>query len=198
MTADLSHTVLLIIDVQNDFCEGGALPVAAGQSVVPVLNAYAERFAAAGRPVFATRDWHPSQTRHFQPYGGVWPPHCIQGSHGAEFHPDLRLPSGALVVSKGADPDEDAYSAFQAHLPDGTGLTEMLRRAGVRRVYAGGLATDYCVKSTVLDALQEGFEATVLLDGSRGVNLRPHDAEDAIDELVSAGAGVATLPVLSR
>jgi nicotinamidase/pyrazinamidase len=193
MPISLADAALAVVDVQNDFCEGGARPVAQGQAVVPVLNAYAERFAAAGRPVLATRDWHPARTRHFAGYGGVWPPHCVQGTAGAEFHPDLRLPEGTLVVSKGTEADEDAYSAFQGRLPDGTRLADALRKLGVRRLYVGGLATDYCVRSTVLDALREGFAVTTLLDASRGVNLKPHDAEEAIEEMVAAGAEVATL-----
>ncbi len=184
---------LIIVDVQNDFCPGGSLAVADGDAVVPVLNGYAERFAAAGRPVFATRDWHPARTTHFQPYGGVWPPHCMQETPGGAFHPDLGLPPGTRIVSKGMGAEEDAYSGFQARLSDGTGLAGALRNAGVRRVYVGGLATDYCVKATVLDALAQGFAATLLLDASRGVNLQPHDAELAIQAMVDAGAETLTL-----
>ncbi len=184
---------LIIVDVQNDFCPGGALAVANGNDVVPTLNAYARRFQEKGKPVFASRDWHPPISRHFRDYGGIWPIHCVQGTLGAELHPRLELPASAVVVSKGDDPNEDAYSAFQAHLPDGEALGETLRRFGIDRVYVGGLATDYCVKSTVLDALAEGFAATFLVDASRGVNLRPHDAELAIEAMVRAGAKVATL-----
>lgn len=193
MTVDLSDAALIIVDVQNDFCAGGSLEVPDGDRVVPILNAYAERFAAAGRPVFATRDWHPARTKHFQEFGGLWPPHCIQGTRGAEFHPDLRLPPGTVVVSSGTEFDDEGYSAFPSKLPDGTGLADALRAAGVRRVYVGGLATDWCVKATVLDAIAAGFDATLLLDASRGVNLRPHDAEAAIEEMVNAGAETATL-----
>ncbi|MHB8577722.1 MAG: isochorismatase family protein [Dehalococcoidia bacterium] len=171
---------LIVIDVQNDFCDGGALPVAQGQAVVPVLNTYIERFRAAGRPVIASRDWHPVQTTHFAAFGGVWPAHCIQSTPGAAFHLDLRLPPDALIVSKGMGELEDAYSAFQARREDGAGLLHLLREAGLRQLYIGGLATDYCVRSSVLDALREGFQTTVLLDGSRGVNLKAHDAEEAI------------------
>src|SRR5712692_8896067 len=171
---------LILVDVQNDFCDGGALPVAQGQDVVPVLNAYIARFREAGRPVFATRDWHPPRTTHFTAYGGVWPPHCVQGTPGAAFHAGLQLPPEAIVLSKGMGEQEDAYSAFQARRDDGAGLAALLRHAGVRRVYVGGLATDYCVRSSALDALAEQFHTVLLLDGSRGVNLKPHDAEEAI------------------
>lgn len=188
---------LIIVDVQNDFCPGGSLAVAEGDAVVPVLNGYAERFAAAGRPIFATRDWHPARTTHFQP-SGVWPPHCVQETPGGAFHPGLRLPLGTQVVSKGMGAEEDAYSGFQARLPEGSGLAAALRAAGVRRIYVGGLATDYCVKATVLDALGLGFAAAVLLDASRGVNLQPHDAELAIQAMVEAGAETLTLGRLQQ
>jgi nicotinamidase/pyrazinamidase len=193
MTQALNDAALIVVDVQNDFCAGGSLEVPDGDRVVPVLNAYAARFAAACRPVYASRDWHPERTRHFQAYGGTWPPHCIQGTRGAEFHPDLRLPPGTQVVSTGQDPNEDGYSAFPSTLADGRPLALALREAGVRRLYIGGLATDYCVRATVLDAIAAGFQATLLLDASRGVNLQPHDAEAAIEEMVRAGAATATL-----
>jgi nicotinamidase/pyrazinamidase len=197
MVADLRDTALIVVDVQNDFCPGGALAVDGGDAVVPVLNAAGAAFAAAGLPIFASRDWHPARTTHFQPFGGVWPPHCVQDTPGAAFHLALRLPPATIVVSKGMGAEEDAYSAFQARLPDGSGLAEALRAAGVRRVCVGGLATDYCVKSTVLDALAAGFAVSVLLDASRGVNLRPHDAEEALQQMVEAGAETATLARLA-
>lgn len=183
---------LIIVDVQNDFCPGGALAVVEGDLVVPTLNAYAQLFRKSSLPVFASRDWHPPVTRHFRDFGGTWPIHCVQGTAGARLHPKLELPAGTVVVSKGDDPNDDAYSAFQARADDGTSLGDSLRRIGVDRVYVGGLATDYCVKSTVLDALKAGFGATLLVDASRGVNLRPHDAELAIEEMVRAGAAVTT------
>jgi nicotinamidase/pyrazinamidase len=189
---------LTIVDVQRDFCPGGALPVPNGNSVVPVLNAYAQRFAAAGLAVFASRDWHPAHTTHFLTAGGRWPVHCVQGTPGAAFHPDLALPPSTVVVSKGMGAEEDAYSAFQAR--DGTGrpLPVLLQEAGVDHVYVGGLATDYCVQATVLDALAAGLRATLLLDGSRGVNVQPGDSEAAIEAMVRAGAGVATLELLGN
>jgi nicotinamidase/pyrazinamidase len=193
MIASLQDAALIVVDVQNDFCAGGSLEVSDGDRVVPVLNEYAARFVAEGRPVFATRDWHPDRTRHFRADGGIWPPHCVQGSRGAEFHPDLRLPAGTVVVSSGETFDDEGYSAFPSRLADGRGLAEVLRGLGVRRLFIGGLATDWCVRATVLDALAAGFEATLLLDASRGVNLQPHDAEQAIEEMVRAGAGVTTL-----
>lgn len=193
MAGELHDAALIVVDIQNDFCKGGSLEVPDGDRVVPVLNEYAGRFAAARRPIFASRDWHPARTKHFQEYGGVWPPHCIQGTRGAEFHPDLRLPDRTVVVSTGMDPEEDGYSAFPSTLEDGHTLATALRDMGVTRLYIGGLATDYCVRMTVLDALAADFNVTLLLDASRGVNLQPHDAERAIEEMIDAGATPITL-----
>ena len=179
---------LLIIDVQNDFCPGGALPVADGDRVVPALNRYIERFERAKLPIFATRDWHPEKTRHFKAYGGLWPPHCIQGTKGAEFRTDLKLPESAVVVSAGMAPDEEGYSGFEGRDERGTELADLLRQRGVERIFVGGLATDYCVKHTVLDGLKHGFKIVLLEDAARGVNLKPGDAERAIAEMLRAGA----------
>ena len=184
---------LLLVDVQNDFCPGGALAVGSGDEVVAPLNRYIARFTAAGLPVFASRDWHPAQTVHFQSGGGLWPSHCVQDTPGAAFHADLQLPADAIIVTKGDDPTEDAYSAFQGRAARGAGAAEALRGHGVGHLFVGGLATDYCVRSTVLDGLRAGFGATVLLDAIRGVNVAAGDAERAIAEMVEAGAAVTTL-----
>ena len=192
-----AKSALVIVDIENDFMPGGALGVTGGDRVVPVLNRYAERFARANLPVYASRDWHPAVTKHFKEYGGIWPPHCVQGTKGAEFHPDLRLPEGTSVVSKGMDPEKDSYSAFDALEPDGTPLADALPREGIDHIYVGGLATDYCVRWTVLEALQQGFRATFLADASLGVNLQPHDSEEAIAEMVAAGADATTLERLA-
>jgi nicotinamidase/pyrazinamidase len=179
---------LIIVDVQNDFCPGGALAVSGGDEVVPVLNRVIERFTEAGLPIFATRDWHPEKTNHFKIYGGIWPVHCVQGTRGAEFHAGLELGKDIVVVSAGMVPDEDGYSGFQARDPSGARLAELLQRKGVERIIVGGLATDYCVKHTVLDGLKEGFKVLLLADAIRAVNLKPHDGELAIAEMVRAGA----------
>jgi len=183
-------SALVIVDVQNDFCPGGALAVAGGDEVVPILNGFARVFAEAGRPVVATRDWHPSRTTHFKEFGGVWPAHCIIGSDGAEFHPDLELPREAVVVSKGMGELEDSYSGFDAVHADGRSLAQVLFEGGARRVYVGGLATDYCVKQTVLDGRKRGLEMIVLRDAVRGVDLQPGDADRALDEMAAAGASL--------
>jgi nicotinamidase/pyrazinamidase len=139
-------------------------------------------------PIFATRDWHPEKTSHFQTYGGVWPAHCVQGTRGAEFHADLKITDNVVVVSKGMMPDEDSYSGFQAADLSGTRLAELLGRKDIRRIVVGGLATDYCVKHTVLDGLTKGFQAVLLADAIRAVNLNPNDGATAIDAMVRAGA----------
>jgi nicotinamidase/pyrazinamidase len=179
---------LIIVDVQNDFCPGGALAVSGGDEVVPVLNRAIERFTEAGLPIFATRDWHPEKTSHFKTYGGIWPVHCVQGARGAEFHAKLKLANDAVVVSKGMASSEDSYSGFQATDASGTRLAELLRRKGIERIIVGGLATDYCVKHTVLDGLSEGFKVVLLTDAIRAVDLNPQDGEVATNEMAQAGA----------
>jgi nicotinamidase/pyrazinamidase len=191
-------SALVVIDVQRDFCPGGSLAVEDGDCVVAPLNAAAASFAAAGRPVFATRDWHPRRTVHFQELGGPWPPHCVQGTPGAEFHPDLTLPTGTVIVSSGMREDEDGYSAFDARDDTGREVADLLRDRGVRHLYVGGLATDYCVKASVLDARKLGFEVTVLEDAVRAVNLQPGDGERALETMREAGAHVATSASVAR
>ena len=188
MKVDPARDALVVVDVQNDFCPGGSLGVPEGNAVVPVLNRCAALFAAAGAPVFASRDWHPERTTHFKAYGGSWPPHCVQGTHGAAFHPELVLPTVAEVISKGMDAAEDAYSCFQARTESGRDFRTALGELGVRRLFVGGLATDYCVKATVLDALTAGFEAVVVEDAVRAVDLKPGDGERALQEMKAAGA----------
>jgi nicotinamidase/pyrazinamidase len=178
---------VLLVDPQNDFCPGGSLPVADGDQVMPVLNAWAAAAAQAGLPIFVSRDWHPPQTTHFQASGGVWPPHCVQGTTGAEFHPGLRLPPSARVVSKGMGSTEDAYSAFQARDEAARGLTELLAAEQVRHLYVMGLATDYCVKASALAAREAGFEVTLVGAGVRAVNLQPTDGDAALSEMAKAG-----------
>jgi nicotinamidase/pyrazinamidase len=188
---------LIIVDVQNDFCPGGALAVRGGDAVVPVLNRAIEKFTKAGLPVFATRDWHPEQTAHFNTHGGPWPPHCIRQTHGADFHRELAVGENVIIVSKGMDADADSYSGFQAIDGRGVALPDLLRRRGIERVFVGGLATDYCVKHTVLDAIKQGFKVVLLLDAIRGVDLEPGDSKKALDEMISAGASTES-PLAER
>ncbi len=188
---DPARDALVIVDVQNDFCPGGTLAVPRGDEVVEPLSRHAERFARAGAAVFASRDWHPARTRHFKEFGGVWPPHCVQGSRGAEFHPGLTLPRGTTVISKGMDPEQDAYSCFQGIDSDGRAFAKILEGLGIRRLFVGGLATDYCVKATALDALREGLEVVLLEDAMRAVDLEPGDGARALEEMRRAGAAPA-------
>ena len=182
--SDSSKRALIVVDVQNDFCPGGALAVAEGDKVVAPLNKLIEEFLERGEPVFKSRDWHPEQTKHFTAYGGAWPVHCVQNTKGAEFHQDLIDDPRVRVVSKGLG-DTDCYSAF-----DETDLALQLQRLGVEEVWVGGLATDYCVKSTVLDALKQGFRVQAMEDAMRAVEVKPGDGERAIEEMKNAGAEI--------
>jgi nicotinamidase/pyrazinamidase len=155
---------LIVVDVQNDFCPGGSLPIEHGDKVVPVLNRWIENASETGVPVVASRDWHPKNHLSFKPQGGEWPVHCVQGSEGAAFHPDLKLPSDVLVVTKGNRTDRDQYSAF-----DATGLAEELRRRGVQRVWIGGLAEDVCVRATALDAAKARFDTRLIAAATKPV-----------------------------
>jgi len=175
---------LLVIDVQNDFCPGGTLAVEKGDEVVAPLNQLIDRFLERGAPVYKSRDWHPATTKHFAKYGGTWPVHCVQNTHGAEFHPGLRDDPRITIVSKGLG-DTDCYSAF-----DETDLAEQLQAQGIEEVLVGGLATDYCVKNTVIDALKHGFKVKALKNAMRAVNLQPGDGERALEEMRAAGAEI--------
>jgi nicotinamidase/pyrazinamidase len=185
------RSALLVVDVQRDFCPGGALAVPEGDRVVPVLNRRIAEATARGWPVYASRDWHPAVTSHFKAYGGEWPPHCVQDTEGASFHPDLRLPDSAIVISKGEAPERPGYSAFEGRTPDGRTLLEDLRARGIDHLYVGGIATDYCVRHSVLDALRSGIAVTLLEDAVAGVELQPGDSTRAIEEMQRAGAELA-------
>ena len=187
------RAALLVVDVQLDFCPGGALPVPEGDQVVHVLNKYIEIFWKRGTPVFASRDWHPVNSEHFNENGGVWPVHCLQWSRGADFHPELILPHGTVIISKGVAPWDNGYSALEGITENGTVFSMLLRHMALDRLYVGGLATDYCVKESVLEALREGFSVTLLTDAIRGVDLKPGDSERAVAEMIGAGAELGTL-----
>lgn len=174
---------LIVVDVQKDFCPRGAMAVEKGDEVVPVLNALTPKFGC----VVFTRDWHPpnhcsfSEEPEFKDES--WPPHCVADTPGAAFHDDLRLPSHAVIIDKGTEPDAEAYSGFE-----GTELTERLRERGIARVFVGGLATDYCVKNTVLDALKSGFETVLVEDACRGIDIPPGTVVESVAEMRQAGA----------
>jgi nicotinamidase/pyrazinamidase len=177
-----SSDALLIVDMQNDFLPGGALAVPSGDQVLPPLNGYLRLFADRRLPICATRDWHPANHCSFREQGGPWPRHCVADSPGASFAATLKLPANAIVISKGTDPRQEAYSGFQ-----GTDLAERLRQANVRRVFVGGLATEYCVLATVKDALRAGFAVVLLTDAIRAIEAKPGDGARAEQEMVAAG-----------
>ena len=173
---------LVVVDVQHDFLPGGALGVAEGQRIFAPIDALAPRFSR----VYATRDWHPSDHSSFAQHGGPWPVHCVAGSHGAGFDARLDLRQVDVIVDKGVARETDGYSGFAA-----TTLGDDLRAHGIQRVFVCGLATDYCVKATALDALREGFDAVVIADASAAVNVTLGDEARALNELRAAGAGIA-------
>ena len=184
MASELAATdALIVVDVQNDFLPGGHLAVPQGDEVVSVLNRYLAAFERARRPIFVTRDWHPVNHCSFKRQGGPWPVHCVAHTQGAAFAPALRLPATAAIISKGITPDKEAYSGFE-----GTSLEERLRLAGVRRLYVGGLATDYCVLNTVKDGLLHGFGVVLLMDAIRPVNVHESDGPNAEAEMLRLGA----------
>ncbi|MEH6579526.1 MAG: nicotinamidase [Amphritea sp.] len=178
-----SRDALILVDVQNDFLSGGSLAVPDGDQVVAVLNRYIDLFLKRHLPVFATRDWHPLNHCSFKNHGGIWPIHCVQHSHGAEFPPKLQLPDDVEIISKDDTPTMNSYSGFT-----NSALRQRLHKLGCERLFIGGLATDYCVLNTVLDGLKEGFEVILLEDAIRAVNLNPDDGSHAITRMKEAGA----------
>jgi nicotinamidase/pyrazinamidase len=186
-------TALLVIDVQNDFADpAGALAVAGGDAIIPFLNGQVAAARGSGAFVAYTQDWHPASTPHFARDGGIWPVHCVKGTWGAELHPNLVVDGS--TIRKGTA-GEDGYSGFSMRDP-GTGresrteLDGLLREAGIKRVVIAGLATDYCVKATALDAIRLGYQTLLLGDGIRPVNLAPGDGERAVAEMAAAGVDV--------
>lgn len=183
---------LIIVDVQKDFLEQGSLPVPGSNRVVPVINAYVEKFDSLGLPIFATRDWHPLKHCSFLDQGGVWPEHCVQYTEGAAFAHDLKLTADVVIISKGTAMEEDAYSGFQ-----GTDLDQQLQTLNMERVFIGGLALDVCVLNTVMDAVINGYGVFVLEDASQAVNVKPEDGDNAMAEMKNAGARFITLTQLA-
>ncbi|MET0982645.1 MAG: nicotinamidase [Telluria sp.] len=178
-----STDALLIVDLQYDFLPGGSLGVPNGDQVIAPINRLIREFSRQGLPVYASRDWHPENHCSFAARGGPWPPHCVAGSRGAAFSDALDLPPETVIVSKADTPDVDAYSAF-----NGTGLAQQLRAGGVRRVVVCGLATDYCVLNTALDAGANGFEVLIVPEAMRAVEVQAGDGERALARMVEHGA----------
>ncbi|HSF68869.1 MAG TPA: isochorismatase family protein [Nitrospira sp.] len=174
---------LLLADIQNDFLPGGALGISGGDEIIPVLLRYLDRFHTRGLQVYLTRDWHPPNHCSFRAQGGQWPVHCVAGSPGSLPPPSLVIPASAVIIYKAIDQDQEAYSAFQ-----NTALDRHLHALGVRRLFVGGLATDYCVLNTVKDARALGYDVYLLMDGIKAVNLRPEDGRSAEQEMIALGA----------
>ena len=189
----MARQALIVVDLQRDFCPGGALPVKDGDKIVQPINALVDCFEAVRFPIVFTRDWHPKNHCSFRSQGGVWPAHAVRNTPGARFQPGLRVPKNATIISKAEAKDFEAYSGFE-----GTDLKTRLKKMGVRDLYITGLATDYCVKNTTIDAVKGGFRVFVVTDCVKGVNLRRTDSATAFRSMVGAGAGTTTSQRLLR
>ena len=188
MRSQLQDAALILVDIQNDFCPGGALAVNEGDQIVPIVNRLMSRFPL----VISTQDWHPADHISFRERGGPWPPHCVQGARGAELHPDLKTDPIAHYFRKASLPDKDDYSEFAGKDDRGRTLDQVLRDHGTRKLYVVGLATDYCVLETVLDGLKLGYEVFAVKDAMRAVNVNPTDGEQALQKMSDSGATLVT------
>ncbi len=188
MTEKFHDSALVLVDVQNDFCPGGALAVQSGDEIVPVINQLMSLFPL----VIATEDWHPANHISFKERGGPWPPHCVQQTAGAELHPGIDQTRIDILLRKATTPDTDAYSGFEAVDERGRSLDEALKQSGVKKIYITGLATDYCVRATVMDGLKKGYEVVVVADAMRAVEVAPGDGQRAIEEMSESGARLTT------
>jgi nicotinamidase/pyrazinamidase len=184
MTHELEDAALVLVDIQNDLCPGGALAVAQGDLIVEVVNRLMRVFPL----VISTQDWHPANHISFKEQGGPWPPHCVQGTRGAELHLALETETVAHYFRKASSPDKDAYSEFEGVDENGRTLDETLKSRNVKRIYVAGLATDYCVLATVLDGLMNGYEVFAITDAMRAVNVNPDDGRKALEEMARKGA----------
>ena len=188
MRSQLQDAALILVDIQNDFCPGGALAVNEGDQIVPIVNRLMSRFPL----VISTQDWHPPDHVSFRERGGPWPPHCVQGTRGAELHPDLKTDTIAHYFRKASSPDTDDYSEFAGKDDRGRTLDQVLRDHGTRKLYVVGLATDYCVLETVLDGLKLGYEVFAVRDAIRAVNVNSADGEQALKKMSDSGATLVT------
>jgi nicotinamidase/pyrazinamidase len=184
----LKESALILVDIQNDFCPGGALAVAEGDQIVEPVNRLLPHFPL----VISTQDWHPANHISFKAQGGPWPPHCVQGTRGAELHPALKTQTIAHYLRKASSPDKDDYSEFEGKDEQGRSLDQVLKSHNVKRIYAVGLATDYCVLATVLDGLKLGYNVVAITDSMRAVNVEPEDGEEALRQMSEAGASLMT------
>ena len=188
MEIGLQDDALILVDVQNDFCPGGALAVEEGDQIVEVVNRLIPHFPL----VISTQDWHPANHVSFKAQGGPWPPHCVQGTRGAELHPQVNAEPIAHYLRKASSPDKDDYSEFEGKDEQGHSLDQVLKGHNVKRIFAVGLATDYCVLATVLDGLKLGYEVVAVTDAMRAVNVEPEDGAKALRRMSEAGAQLVT------
>lgn len=181
---------LSVTDMQNDFLPGGALAVSDGDKIIPPLNHVIGLFEEKSLPIFFTRDWHASDHISFKSQGGPWPSHCVQNTHGAKFTSALSIPKGAILISKATEKDREQYSTFQGKDADGNTESDLMKKFGIRRIFIGGLATDYCVLNSVKEALAGGYGVYVLSDAIQAVNVMPDDGEKALEEMIRHGAKI--------
>ncbi|HWO02614.1 MAG TPA: bifunctional nicotinamidase/pyrazinamidase [Blastocatellia bacterium] len=184
----MQNSALVLVDIQNDFCPGGALAVEEGDQIVEVVNRLIPRFPI----VISTQDWHPANHISFKAQGGPWPPHCVQGTRGAELHPELNAKAIGNYLRKASSPDKDDYSEFEGKDEQGRSLDQVLKSHNVNRIFVAGLATDYCVLATVLDGLKLGFEVFPIADAMRAVDVEPEDGARALRQMAEAGAHLVT------
>jgi nicotinamidase/pyrazinamidase len=188
MEPGFEDAALVLVDIQNDFCPGGTLAVEEGDQIVPIVNRLMPLFPL----VISTYDWHPANHVSFKDRGGPWPPHCVQGTRGAELHPDIDSDRIDMHFRKASTPDKDEYSEFAGYDEEGRTLDEVLKSENVKRLFVVGLATDYCVRATVLDGLKSGFDVYAVTDAMRAVNVNPDDGAKALEEMAQSGAHLVT------
>lgn len=188
MNSRFQHTALILVDIQNDFCPGGALAVNGGDQIVPVVNRLLSEFPL----VISTQDWHPANHVSFKERGGPWPPHCVQQTRGAELHPDLKTDCISYYFRKASSPDKDDYSEFEGRDEQQRSLDDVLKVHSVKALFVVGLATDYCVLETVLDGIKHGYEVYLVTDAVRAVNVNPDDGEKALVKMAASGAHLIT------
>lgn len=192
-----TRPALLVVDVQNDFCPGGALAVTDGDKIIEPTNKAIRFFDKNGQPIFASRDWHPPDTKHFKDYGGIWPAHCIADTRGAKLHPDLKITGPTYIITKGTSKNDDGYSPFEG-TAYGRPLNELLRALKVTELFVCGLATDYCVKAACLDARKLGYTVYLMTDACKAVKLKPGDEALALNEMANAGVIFTTTDEVLR
>lgn len=188
----MRNIALIVVDVQNDFCPGGSSSVPDGDQIVESINGVMAYAKQSGMLIIASRHWHPRQIKYSDMDGGSWPVHCVLGTVGAQFHPKLKLEEGFFIISKGMSDQNEGYSAFGGFTSDRIALLELLKAKNIERVYIVGLATDYCVKATAVDAVMFEFDTYLLLDACRAVNIKVNDGAKAIEDMRLAGVKIVS------